>query len=363
MGISAKASKLANDKYMGSEPILGKDYTKLELIKALNWYSYMYDANDGIGWVIEYMKNTTGFTDKQLSLVSKADIYKITSTTMFMCRIANNGAALDSFSIELMHTNIITAINSIKTVSRGKTVSIQDRTEEKTSSIICDFEEAIDSFIGNVYASDFDALSYMRLNQLKTHHTDKIIEYYTPILDEIENCPVGYSDLSKPKKINLVGFIRNIITASKSMGLTNKATRVLNTNKTKNPKILSSVKLTEKLNYCKENQKYKVVSINPASIIGAKYLWTFNPTYNLFTVYVAEDSTGLGVKGTTITGYSETLSVRKRNRKPEDLCASITTRTPFQLTKLIEELKESKMATVAITGRISPDVILLKVAK
>ena len=75
-------------------------------------------------------------------------------------------------------------------------------------------------------------------------------------------------------------------------------------------------KIVGKLKYAKANDQLKLVSVNPADIIGAKELWVFNVKTRKLGNYVAADFQELGVKGTTITGFSESLSVQKTQHLP-----------------------------------------------
>lgn len=98
-------------------------------------------------------------------------------------------------------------------------------------------------------------------------------------------------------------------------------------------------------------------SINPVKLVGCTEAWIFNTKYRKLAIYRATDGNTLTVKGTTIIGFDETLSVAKAIRKPEyvkDL-VSMGKRLFASSFKLIKA-KES-----IPTGRINADCLIVKV--
>ena len=75
--------------------------------------------------------------------------------------------------------------------------------------------------------------------------------------------------------------------------------------------------------------------------------------------YVADSIRGpLNVKGTTIIGYDEFKSVTKTLRKPEEKLKEFAKASKVQLRKFLEDIKATE---TKLNGRISVDVVLLKV--
>jgi hypothetical protein len=101
-----------------------------------------------------------------------------------------------------------------------------------------------------------------------------------------------------------------------------------------------------------------LVSINPADIIGSKELWVYNTKTRKLGKYVAAEYQELGVKGASITGFSENLSVQKTLRKPVEQLKEFKTAGKVVLRKFLEDIKavDTKM-----NGRIGEETLLLKV--
>jgi hypothetical protein len=74
--------------------------------------------------------------------------------------------------------------------------------------------------------------------------------------------------------------------------------------------------------------------------------------------YVADEYKDLSVKGTSITGYNENLSVQKTLRKPEDQLKDFKAAGKVALRKFLDDIKA---VDIKLNGRISEDIILLKV--
>jgi hypothetical protein len=124
-------------------------------------------------------------------------------------------------------------------------------------------------------------------------------------------------------------------------------------------KAVPAEKLVAKLKYKKTDEPLKLVSINPADIIGTSELWIFNTKTRKLGKYVAAEFNVLGVKGTTITGFNEHTSVQKTVRKPEEKLKEFKAAGKVQLRKFLEDINATD---TKMNGRINEDTILLKVA-
>jgi hypothetical protein len=118
-------------------------------------------------------------------------------------------------------------------------------------------------------------------------------------------------------------------------------------------------KIIGKMKFLKQDDKLKLVSINPADILGAKELWVFNIKTRKIGKYVAAEYLELSVKGTSIVGFNENLSVQKTLRKPEEQLKEFKAAGKVQLRKFLEDIKA---VDIKLNGRINEDTILLKVS-
>jgi hypothetical protein len=137
--------------------------------------------------------------------------------------------------------------------------------------------------------------------------------------------------------------------------------------KARKKKPISKDKLVAKLQYCKQDTKYNLTSMDPKEIITAEQLWVFNTKTRKLGIYVASvldprglnrEGTGLSVKGTSMQRFDPEKSVQKTLRKPEEQLSEFMNCGPVKSKTFFSEIKSME---IALTGRINVDTILLKV--
>lgn len=213
--------------------------------------------------------------------------------------------------------------------------------------------------------------------KLKTFYIDALVDY-----DALERMPTagqlkkmnefeadqwaqlkeGYAHIKKADIKNYRIAIGELIAALDFVIDTAKATR-----KPRKPKVYSADKLVAKLKYLPVDEKYKLASVQPDTIIKANELWVFNVKTRKIGKYVASnidpqgarrEGTGLSVKGTTIIGYDPELSIQKTLRKPAEQLKEFKDAGKVKLRKFLDEIKTTD---TKLNGRCNPDTILLKV--
>tara|TARA_R110001606_G_scaffold325558_1_gene472253 strand:- start:4220 stop:5317 length:1098 start_codon:yes stop_codon:yes gene_type:complete len=180
--------------------------------------------------------------------------------------------------------------------------------------------------------------------------------------DQWEQLREGYSHRSKKQMALYLKVLEKIATACDMVIESAKVTR-----KPRKTKIYSAEKLVQKLKFKKKDDKYGLVSINPADIIYASELWVFNTKTRKIGKYVAESpdplkqqrpGSGLQVKGTSITGFLESESIQKTIRKPEEQLKEFKKAGKVALRKYMEDIKTTD---TKLNGRINAETVLLKV--
>jgi len=128
--------------------------------------------------------------------------------------------------------------------------------------------------------------------------------------------------------------------------------------KPKAKKAVPAEKIVAKLKYKKADEPLKLVSINPADILGAKELWTYNTKSRKLGKYIASEFADLGIKGTSIINFDENKSVQKTLRKPIDQLKEFKAAGKVALRKFLDDINavDTKM-----NGRINEEIMLLKV--
>jgi hypothetical protein len=247
----------------------------------------------------------------------------------------------------------------------GPVISIQDRVRESSYKMTEEIEDAIESFQLDPEAFDpkaFKVLNLLKGKEAKAAHARIIKDFYAKDLNELveaattkdEQLKEAYSHLSKVQLRKITAFYQEIVSACEMLAQEAKVNR-----KPKAKKAVPAEKIVAKLKYKKADEPLKLVSINPADILGAKELWTYNTKTRKLGKYVAEEFRDLGIKGTTITGFSEAKSVQKTLRKPAEQIKAFKDAGKVVLRKFLEEINA---VDTRMNGRINEDIILLKIA-
>jgi hypothetical protein len=180
--------------------------------------------------------------------------------------------------------------------------------------------------------------------------------------DQWEQLKEGYAHIKKADIKIYRTAIDELMTALNFVIESAKATR-----KPRKAKPKSATKLVEKLKFLKVDEKYKLASVDPTQIIGANELWVFNIKTRKLGKYVASNidpkgmqrqGSGLSVKGTTIIGFDETLSVQKTLRKPDEKLKEFKDAGKVKLRSFLDDINA---VDIKLNGRINLDTVLIKV--
>ena len=246
------------------------------------------------------------------------------------------------------------------------TPSIQERTRDAALLMTEEIETAYEAFQADPEAFDpkaFKMLNLLKGKGAKAAHARIIRDFYAGDLAELnelasgegdEQLKEGYKHRTRKQIKNFIAFLQEIESACNMLMQEAKVNK-----KPRKTKAVSKDKLVAKLKFKKTDEPLKLVSVNPADIIGAQELWVFNSKTRKLGKYVAEEFKELGVKGTTITGFSEMKSVQKTLRKPVEQLAAFKSAGKVALRKFLEDINavDTKM-----NGRLNEETILLKVA-
>jgi len=242
--------------------------------------------------------------------------------------------------------------------------SIQERVRDAALAMTEEIETAIELFQtdpDNFDPKAFKLLNLLRGRQVKAAHARIIKSFYSRNYDELveaattkdEQLKEAYSHLSKANLKKITLFYSEILSACDMLAQEAKINK-----KPRAKKPTDKAKVVAKMKYLKQDDKLKLVSINPQDIIGTKELWVYNVKTRKLGRYVTTEFSELNVKGTTVTGFDEFKSVQKTLRKPEEKIKEFKAAGKVQLRKFLDEINATD---IKLNGRINEDTILLKV--
>ena len=351
--VSRAAAKSIDLKYYGLEPI---DITGKSLTEIYNWYNYMFEQDQAREWLLEYMKKTTDFVKSDIESVKRLPKHDIPTTVGWIARILMNGNQLEN--LNYFNTRIAELIargkksndNDVVKVEKP-VVNVHERAAAKIDSLITDIEEQLD------LDENFSVYEFLKAREATAQAANAIKDHYTPILEEVlSDDPQVKESFGKKLKAQQK-FWQSFIDDCDRYAGNKKATKVRKPRAKKQKPVADLIK---SLKFQKEYLPLKIVSVNPADIIGAQQIWVYNTKYKKLTRYDAVGPAGISVKGTTLTGFDVEKSVTKILRKPDVVITSLLSAGKIALRKVMSDLKT---AETEATGRINSDTILLRVIK
>jgi hypothetical protein len=239
--------------------------------------------------------------------------------------------------------------------------TIQDRLNEKTADTIGELEGHYDEFIRDP-KYQFKPYDYLVANNVPQSQLSKYEELYQARFDELklafeksdEQITEGYSHYKATDFKRMFAFIDQILNdIIQYRGLKKLSKKI------RAPKSVSKEKVVSKLKYAKEDKVLRLISINPADIIGAQTLYCYDTKTRKLIVYHADSIQGpLNVKGTGIIGFDTAKSVSKTLRKPADTLKEFAKASKVELRKFMDNIKAVETKA---NGRINPNQVLLKV--
>lgn len=331
-----------DEQIYGPEPELEPGCVDGDIVKAFNWYNYYFTSDDAKRFVIEYHQQND---PEKVAALKQLRAYDL-MTIGWVCRILSQGGSLPDSLKQRQFDKLDVLVANYKPPEEEA-----PKPDNKLSEVLGHIEEIIDGFPA-------DPTEAVKALGIKPVLASKVVAYYVPIMNELEQAMLGNDDELKEAYGNhdlkkLLGFYQNI-----ALALIDPAVKKERKPIKKKPKPAAAQ--VSKIKYLAEDPNLKITSVPPASIIGAQQLWVFNSKVRVLSVYNAKDETGLGMKGTTLLNFNEENSISKKIRKPDVVTREVLDANKVALRKIMENIncKESRA-----TGRINTDTLLLRTIK
>ena len=363
-----------DSKYLGSEPVWDTaksaelsdfDFDHL-LRQSFNYYNYYYSPKDAKKYVVAWMKTISSYDAAQVRAFERASErgFPMTACSLVMC-------ARRGMPMKPNHTQyVISAINRVLADAQPEIVvktpkavayqpTIQDRLNEKTQLTIGELEGHYDAVSrGNPAVKVYDflteqAVPQSQLGKFESIYAERRAELELAQSGTDEQLTEAYGHYKAADYRRMFAFIDAILADIAQYRGVKRATKKLKIKRAPNKE-----KLVSKLKYAKNHADLKLISINPADIIGSQSLWVYNTKTRKLGTYYAADESGLSIRGTSIVGFSETQSVSKTLRKPTEQIAEFQKCSKPQLRKFLSNIRATE---TVLNGRINDDIVLLKV--
>ena len=367
----------ADEKYTGPEPEWSADAVDWDnerfdnrLRKSFYYYNYYYSQKDCKKYVIEWLQKNSKLSIEEVKAFNRAGDRLLPMTVCSLIMAHRKGMPFRGRHIEFIIDSVMDVISKaepeeVPVVASAEQVynrpTIQDRLAERTSEIIGELEGIFDDIATGV-KNPTKLYDFLVANNVVQSQLGKYEDLYKTRRAELElaqsktdaQVTEGYKHLKAADFKRIISWIDDLLAAVEQYRGVKKATK-----KARVKKAPSKEKVISKLKYCKTDAVLKLVSINPADIVGASELWVYNTKSRKLGKYVAAAYQTLTVKGTSLVNFDTDKSVSKTLRKPEEKLKEFAKSGKIQLRKFLDDIKatESKM-----NGRMNADIVLLKVA-
>jgi hypothetical protein len=367
----------ADEKYTGTEPEWTAEAADWDnerfdnrLRKSFYYYNYYYSQKDCKKYVIDWLQKNSKLSIEEVKAFNRAGDRLLPMTVCSLIMAHRKGMPFRGRHIEFIIDSVMDVISKaepeeIQVVATAEQVynrpTIQDRLSERTSEIIGELEGIFDDVATGV-KNPTKLYDFLVANNVVQSQLGKYEDLYKTRKAELElaqsrtdaQVTEGYRHLKAADFKRITGWIDDLLAAVEQYRGVKKATK-----KARVKKAPSKEKVISKLKYCKTDAVLKLVSINPADIVGASELWVYNTKSRKLGKYVAAAYQTLTVKGTSLVNFDTDKSVCKTLRKPDEKLKEFAKAGKIQLRKFLDDVKatESKM-----NGRMNADIVLLKVA-
>lgn len=366
-----------DEKYTGGEPVwdtaqaleFDSDTFDHYMRRSFKYSHYYFTQCDLKKEVVAYLDKNSLLSEAELTKYRLSKDYDTPMTVCSLVRAHNKGMPLKenhkAYILQKVRKVIASApdvVKEVKSVLREtQQPTIQDRMAEKTSEVLGELEGHYDECVKNTNPA-FKAYDFLLTNKVPQSQLSKYESLFLARQAELElaqskkdeQLTEAYKHYKAADFKRLLQFITDFLKAVEQYRGVKQATK-----KAKIKKAPTKEKLVAKLKYKKDDKALKLVSINPAEIIGATALWVYNVKTRKLGCYVADSLTGpLAIKGTSIIGYDTVKSLAKTLRKPEEKLIEFGRASKVQLRKFLQDIKATE---TQLNGRISQDIILLKV--
>ena len=257
-------------------------------------------------------------------------------------------------------------VKAVKTAA--PVFNIQDRIREQAGEMSEEIDAAIDAWIMDPDAFDpkaFKIVNLLKGKGAKAAQARYIRGFFTKGLEELQELASGQADEqlkeaykhNSRKNVNkLIEFYNSVMAACEQIAAEAKVLK-----KPRAAKIKPAEELVKKLKFMLSDTKLGITSAPPATIIGSQGVVVYNTKTRKIGYYIAKSSSGLSVKNSSITEFTD-KSTQKTLRKPPEQIKEFkeqNTQKRFE-TWFVKNVKTTE---TLLNGRFNEDTIILKVYK
>jgi len=348
-----------------------------KMASALNYYAYIGTPKLAKQYLIDYAEQILTLEKSELSKLRAISDRDLLPTKCWVARMVTLGAGLEQRYIE--HTNeyvkdlLIIGENKKETREKKAKVkqaapSIYDRVKEQSGEVAAEFEILKDYYfekntafvMGMQQRSCLDIMRETEANQahvriIKRDNEEELVEINSAINKTDEDLVEGYSCYSKKQLEGYANFLQDIIDACDMIIGESRQKR-----QPRKKKPVSAEKKAAKMKFAEKDVNVNVVSELPVNIVDSTVTFVYNKKTRKLGAYIADDTSGLDVKGQKILNYNPTNSVAKTLRKPKEQLKNVL----ISRSKALKFFENNiKTTAIKLNGAMNQHWIIVKTYK
>jgi hypothetical protein len=378
----ANSKKDTSPKWNGADSMTGEEFTKL-FRESMNWYNQNKSGKELKPQVVNFLGQAG---------VDKSLIDQFHKTRDVMCGITlgavaaclvkgmprihpefNNGKDSGAWVIsevkKIIDKGDFNEVEEVKVVKNiNPIINIQDRIREQAGAMAEEIDTAIDNFIMDPNGFDpkqYNLVKLLRGKGAKAAQARYIKSFYEFGHNELlelssgnadEQLREAYRHLPRKNVRKLIDFYQYIIDACDQIAAEAKVNK-----KPRAKKVKPAEDLVKKLKFRTSDDKLGIVSVPPAQLVKAQSALIYNTKTRKIGLYVAKNSEGFGIKGTTLLNFTD-MSTQKTLRKPVEQLKELKDQNTQ---KRVETWfnKSIKTTETKLNGRFNEDTVILRVYK
>ena len=328
---TVRTPRAAGKTFMGDEPVWGnKPATAIDIAKANNWYNYFSEKRICVTYLTDHLKDK-----KQIALINAADSLFISSSLCFLARMKDNGCVFSTETQKFFDEKLEEALElgrkAKKSKPRAKNSNKDDdlkkimskwKRDDEQASIVGTYDIIFDSICeGQLDKPSLEIYEMLGKINAKPIHAKALIDRYQQTLDEIievrtkdgdPDLKENYSCYSTKTLGVMQKWLEALIKDCTTFSIAQKR-RVV-----RKKKIKSVADQVKKVKYQKEATDLKLVGEVPDKVVGAQEIWVYNTKNRELAFYKSTAPGGFSFKGSSLVGWDEKNSKKKKLRKAED---------------------------------------------
>ena len=369
-------------QHIGYEPEWGgtdsvESGMQTKMAHAFNYYAYTGTSKLAKQYLIDYAEQILTLEKSEISKLKAISDREFLTTKCWTARMITIGAGLEEKYIEHVNRYIkeLLILRASKKETREQKAkvkqaapSIYDRVKEQSGDIAAEFEILKDYYfekntafvMGMQQRSCLDIMRETEATQahvriIKKDNEVELFEINSVIKKTDEDLVEGYSCYSKKQLEGYANFLQDIIDACDMIIGESRQRR-----QPRKKKPVSAEKRAAKMKFADKDEIVNIVSERPVNIVGAIITFVYNKKTRKLGAYIADDNSGLDVKGQKILNYNPTNSIAKTLRKPKEQLKNVLISRAKSLMFFENEVKTT---AIKLNGAMNQHWIIVKTYK